>query len=77
MLKMCENALKEVGTFPDKGDLYQDILMKVYFDKTTRLEKEMLEILNMERSVYYDRKKEAILAFGLALWGKVIPIIIK
>ena len=33
MLKMCENALKEVGTFPDKGDLYQDILMKVYFDK--------------------------------------------
>ena len=31
----------------------------------------------MERSVYYDRKKEAVLAFGLALWGKVIPGIIK
>lgn len=77
MLQMCENALSEVEDFPAYGELYRDILMKVYFDKKTRTEKEMLEILNMERSVYYDRKKEAVLAFGLALWGKVIPGIIK
>ena len=33
----------------------------------------MLEVLNMERSTYYDRKKEAILLFGLSLWGTAIP----
>lgn len=33
----------------------------------------MLEVLNMERSSYYDRKKEAILLFGLSLWGTAIP----
>ena len=33
----------------------------------------MLEILDMERSSYYDRKKEAILLFGLSLWGTAIP----
>ena len=27
----------------------------------------------MERSTYYDRKKEAILLFGLSLWGTAIP----
>ena len=36
-------------------------------------ESEMLEVLNMERSTYYDRKKEAILLFGLSLWGTAIP----
>jgi hypothetical protein len=33
----------------------------------------MLEILNLERSRYYDRKKEAIMIFGLSLWGDAIP----
>ena len=33
----------------------------------------MLEVLNMERSTCYDRKKEAILLFGLSLWGTAIP----
>lgn len=27
----------------------------------------------MERSRFYDRKKEAIIVFGLALWGSAIP----
>lgn len=27
----------------------------------------------MERSSYYGRKKEAILLFGLSLWGYAIP----
>ena len=34
---------------------------------------ELVEVLNMERSTYYDRKKEAILLFGLSLWGTAIP----
>ena len=29
--------------------------------------------VDMERSTYYDRKKEAILLFGLSLWGTAIP----
>ena len=33
----------------------------------------MLEMLQIERSVYYDRKKEATLVFGIALWGTVMP----
>lgn len=27
----------------------------------------------MERSSFYDRKKEAIMLFGLSLWGSSLP----
>ncbi len=33
----------------------------------------MLELLQIERSTFYDRKREAILVFGLAMWGGAIP----
>ena len=36
-------------------------------------EPELLEILNMERSTFYDRKREAILLLGVSLWGYAIP----
>ena len=36
-------------------------------------ESELLEILNLERSTFYDRKKEAVMLLGIALWGYAIP----
>ena len=55
------------------GDLYFELLSKFYLSKFKYGETEMLEMLNMERSTYYDRKKEAILVFAWALWGTVLP----
>lgn len=48
-------------------------LPKANLNRFKYRESEMLEVLNMERSTYYDRKKEAILLFGLSLWGTAIP----
>ena len=48
-------------------------MYKFYLSKFKYSEADMLEALNLERSTYYDRKKEAILVFGLALWGTVLP----
>ena len=48
-------------------------MSKAYLNRFKYRESEMLEVLNMERSTYYDRKKEAILLFGLSLWGTAIP----
>lgn len=59
--------------YPDKGALYCEIISKAYLNRFKYRESEMLEVLNMERSTYYDRKKEAILLFGLSLWGTAIP----
>lgn len=36
-------------------------------------EKELLDELNMERSVFYDRKREAIFLLSLCLFGYAVP----
>lgn len=52
---------------------YYEILTKQFIYRFNSTEKEMLEELNMERSVFYDRKKEAIYIFSVCLFGYAIP----
>ena len=75
MIEMVDKAMTRIREYPRKGDLYCEILAKCYLNKFKYKESEMLEIMDMERSTYYDRKKEAVLLFGLALWGNAIPIL--
>jgi tRNA splicing ligase len=53
--------------------LYCEILFKCYLSRFSYTESELLEILHLERSSFYDRKKEAILVFGISMWGTAIP----
>ena len=62
-----------IREYPCRGDLYCEIISKSYLSRFHYRESELLEVLSMERSTYYDRKKEAILLFGLSLWGASIP----
>ena len=73
MIELVESAMTRVKEFPDGGEQYHEILTKCYLTKWKYTESEMLELLNMERSRFYDRKKEAIMVFGIALWGNSIP----
>jgi len=34
---------------------------------------ELLEEYHLERSIFYDRKREALLLLGISLWGFAIP----
>ena len=71
--ELVDMAMLKIREYPDKGALYCEIISKAYLNRFKYRESEMLEVLNMERSTYYDRKKEAILLFGLSLWGTAIP----
>ena len=73
MVELIDDAMIQVKEFPDNGDQYFEIISKFFLSKFKYCESELLEVLKLERSSYYDRKKEAILVFGLALWGTVIP----
>lgn len=73
MIELVESTMVRVKDFPGNGSLYFDILSKCYLTYFKYRETELLEILNMERSTFYDRKKEAILLFGLSLWGSALP----
>lgn len=73
IIELVDMAMLKIREYPDKGALYCEIISKAYLNRFKYKESEMLEVLNMERSSYYDRKKEAILLFGLSLWGTAIP----
>lgn len=59
--------------YPDCGEVYADILRKCYLSKKTYKESEILTLLEMERSTYYDKKKIAISLFGVVMWGYILP----
>ena len=73
IIELVENTMLRVRDYPNRGDLYCEILSKCYLTCFKYRESELLELLNMERSTFYDRKKEAIMLFGLSLWGSSIP----
>ncbi len=73
MMELVESAMAHLREYPGNGAQYFEILSKCYLSCFKYREAELLEVLNMERSVYYDRKKEAILLFGLSMWNTSIP----
>lgn len=73
MIELVDSAMGRIREYPCRGDLYCDILSKSYLSRFKYKESQMLEVLGMERSTYYDRKREAVMLFGLSLWGTAIP----
>jgi hypothetical protein len=72
-IDLVETAIVRIRAYPFQGDLYCEILSKCYLGRFSYTESELLEILHLERSSFYDRKKEAILIFGISMWGTAIP----
>lgn len=77
IVELVDNAMAQIREYPCRGELYCEILSKCYLSRFKYKEAEMLEIMDMERSTYYDRKKEAILLFGLSFWGNALPMLRK
>lgn len=65
------------GPPADRGELYYEILTKQFIYRFNSTEKELLEELNIERSVFYDRKREAIYLFSVCLFGYSIPEVLE
>lgn len=73
MIDLIDKAMTKVYEYYNNGKLYHEILSKCYLTSFKYTEAELLEILNLERSTYYDRKKEAIMLLGVSLWEYAIP----
>lgn len=73
LVELIDAAMTKIYDYPINGKLYHEILFKQYLSFIMYSETEMLEIINVERSTYYDRKKEAIQVFAITLWGYVVP----
>lgn len=73
LVGFVDEAMYHVRGFYHQGEMYHELLSKSYLVKPRYTAEELAEALQVERSVLYDRRKEGILLFGLALWGQVIP----
>lgn len=73
IIEIVDKSLIKIKSYPDYGNMYFDILYKQYIANHKCSEKEIIRILNCERTTFYKRKKEAINLMGIALWGYIIP----
>jgi hypothetical protein len=73
MVDLIDTAMLRVREYPDNGKLYFEILSKCYITVLRYSESELLELLRLERSTFYDRKREATMLLGVSLWGFAIP----
>ncbi|MDD3227822.1 MAG: hypothetical protein PHE09_01270 [Oscillospiraceae bacterium] len=72
-IDLIDKALIRMKDYPVYGEIYYEILDKQYISRFPLTEPELSEVLNIERSVFYDRKKEALHLFGLCLFGYTLP----
>ena len=73
LVDVIDRALLRLKRYPDRGELYYEILTKQFIHRFNSTEKELLDELNMERSVFYDRKREAVFLFSVCLFGYAVP----
>ena len=76
IMDIVEKSMMRVQSYPMQGELYYTILSKNYFTRYPYTESEILESLNISRSTYYRRRKEAITVFGMSMWGYIIPSVL-
>ena len=73
MIELMNNAIERVHMHLEHGDEYYEILYKCYFDKHRYRNDDLQDTMVFAHTSYFDCKREAILLFGIYLWGYEIP----
>ena len=77
LIELIDKSLIKIRDYPEYGEIYSTILFECYLKKTKTKDTACMQILNLERSCYYQRKREAISLLGVSLWGFELPKVIK
>ena len=77
LIDLIGKAVIRVREYPDNGGIYYSIIDLKYMNFFKYSEDEILEELNLERSTYYRKKKEATVLLGYILFGFVMPEYVK
>lgn len=77
LMDLINTAVVRLREYPCNGVLYHSIIELKYTSYFIFTEEEILEQLDLERSTYYRKKKEATYLIGYILFGFVIPDYVK
>ena len=70
IIKAVDMVMDKVNAFCPYGELYHEILYLAYIVEEKITDNDILEKLDLERSTYYRRKREAIFLAGILLWDE-------
>ena len=73
IVELVDSAMIKVQEFPQHGKLYLDLINKRFLVQVKYPEEDIYHALCLGRSRYYDRRWEAVMVFGICLWGSVLP----
>lgn len=73
LIDLIDKAVITIKDYPDNGKTYYSIIDLKYIGYFQFTEDEILEQLNLERSTYYRKKKEATMLLGYVLFGRIMP----
>ena len=73
MIDLVNKAMLRIKGYPEHGELYYSILYWQFTAPKHMSETEILSLVNIERTTFYKRKKEAIELLGIILWGFMQP----
>ena len=73
ILSLIRRASLRMKDYPNGGAVYYDIISLTYMYYCVNTQEDILDMLDMERSTYFRKKKEAVLLLGYILFGKIIP----
>lgn len=76
LIGVIDNALEKIADYPEYGEVYSKILFHYYLSKDKKNDDGCMVYINLERTSYYQRKKEAISLMGIALWGYSLPTLL-
>lgn len=77
LLNLMDLALTRLENYPDKGELYAELLKLKYFNSAYKTNEEISEMLNVSRSTYYRYQNQAVIVYSNMLFGYAIPEIKK
>lgn len=73
LIDLINKAVAKIREYPDNGGTYYSIIDLKFMNFFKYTEDEILEELDLERSTYYRKKKEATLLLGYILFGLIMP----
>ena len=70
--RLIQESLENVRKFSPDGEQYHQILWQLYFDDTIHSNIEVELSLNCSHRTYHNKKRYAVMLFGIACWGEIM-----
>ncbi|MDY6084158.1 MAG: hypothetical protein SPI25_02750 [Dialister sp.] len=76
LIDLINQAMEKIGEYPMHGATYRTIIYHYFLAEEKETDEGLMRRLHLERTCYYQKKKEAIALIGVAVWGYALPTLL-